>query len=197
MEEMPTAEKVVTEAQAGRGSEAIADAARIRDPSLRAQSYERTARVSVKEDPSIASDAVAKMLETADKLDAYRQSQFYRSAIDLQLRLGDAASARRTTEKGLAVAARIYREDSNSDDPNTVLKAFWPSTNAYCGLLRLAGRISPPWAMTLLKEIDDPELKVAAETALVGALLDVPIGSSLVMVNKKTGYSRRLSRDPS
>ena len=196
MAEMPMADKVVAQATAGHESEAIAAAAGIRDLALRAQCYERIARVAAQKHSSAAAEALAKRLDTADKLDGARQSQFYGSAIDVHLQLGDAAAAKSITEKGFAVAARIYADDSNSDDPNTALKAFWPSTNAYCGLLRQAARISPVWAVALLKEIEDPEVKVAAETTLAGAWLDAPIGSSMTMVMKKKGHSTSTRPDP-
>jgi hypothetical protein len=87
------------------------------------------------------------------------------------------------------LAGKLYAVDSDDDDPNTALKAFWPSTNAYCVLLREAARISPPWAISLLPSIKDPEIRVAAETALAGGWLDAPIGPNTIMTTKKNSNS--------
>jgi len=101
--------------------------------------------------------------------------------------------AKKSIEQGMSVAGKLYQSDSDQDDPNTALKAFWPSTNAYCALLRQAARISHPWAISLLKDIKDPEIKVAAETALAGGLLNAPLGPSTITTTKKNSNSMSLS----
>jgi hypothetical protein len=96
----------------------------------------------------------------------------------------------------LKVAGKLYEKDSDEDDPNTALKAFWPSTNAYCTMVRQAAGISRAWAISLLQSIKDPEIKVAAETALAGGWLQSPTGPSTIMTTKKTSNSMSLgSRD--
>jgi len=81
----------------------------------------------------------------------------------------------------------MYVTDADEDDPNRALKAFWPATDAYCKLLRLAGRISPPWALALLKEVDDAEVRVTVEAALANEWLGSPEGHSVVMTITKKG----------
>jgi hypothetical protein len=96
----------------------------------------------------------------------------------------------------LKVAGKLYEKDSDEDDPNTALKAFWPSTNAYCTMIRQAAGISQTWAISLLQSIKDPEIKVAAETSLAGGWLQSPAGPSTIMTTKKTSNSISLgSRD--
>ena len=95
-------------------------------------------------------------------------------------------------EDGLAVAGKLYHEDSDDDDPNTALKAFWPSTNAYCALLRQAAHVSHTWAISLLQLIKDPAVRVAAETALAGGWLNAPLGPGTMMTTKKSSNSMSL-----
>lgn len=192
MAEWPVAEKIASKADAGHGEEAIADAANIRNPDLKIQAYEHIARATIKKDTPVAASALKKMLTaTADaKLD--RQPEYYTSAAGIFVLIGDPASAKDAVEKGLGSAAQLYKQDTDSDDPNTAFEAFWPSTNAYCVLLRQARRISEAWAVTLLKEIDNPEIRFAAEAAMAGSALNVPESRATIITSKRQGFKMSL-----
>jgi tetratricopeptide (TPR) repeat protein len=194
MAEMSRVQKLVADAEAGHAPDAMANAPSISDPDLRAQLYQGIARVTWKKQGSIATSAIDKMLDVADKLEPARQLNSYRAAADIYLQMGETDSAKKMIEKGLAIADKVYQADTNADDPNKALKAFWPSTDAYRGLLRQAGAISPAWALTLLKEISDPEVKVAAESSLAGSWLNVPMGMTIVQTSKKNGTSMRMNQ---
>jgi hypothetical protein len=191
--EAPAAQKAAAAADAGHEDEAMSQAANIRDPNLRAQTYEYIARVSAKEHSSKAGHAIDKMLDAAGKLDPDQAFPFYVSAAEIYEEIGETEGAKSSIERGLDVAQELLKSDSDDDDPNTALKAFWPSTNAYCKLLREAARISPPWAISLLRTIQDPEVRVSAETALAGGWLGAPIGPSTTMTSKKGSSSFSLS----
>ena len=195
MDERPLAEKVASKADAGHAADAIADAANIGNPDLRVQALEYIARATMKKDATVAASALAKMLTAVEKLNLDRQPGYYSSAAGIFIAIGDLKSAREAIEKGLASTAQLYKQDTDSDDPNTALEAFWPSTNAYCVLLRQASRISETWAVGLLKEIDNPEIRVAAETAIAGSALDVSESRATIITVKRNSFRMSLGAD--
>jgi hypothetical protein len=186
MSEQTTAQKAAAKADGGHLGEAMSDAANIVDLNLRAQVYEYIARVASKTHDSAARSAVKSMLEVAEKLEPREAFRYYGAGAEIDMEMGDADDAKQSVEAGLKVAGKLYERDSNDDDPNTALKAFWPSTNAYCTMLRQAAQISQAWAISLLPSIKDPEIKVAAKTALAGAWLKAPIGPSTIMTTNKS-----------
>ncbi|HEY6254107.1 MAG TPA: hypothetical protein VI685_29485 [Candidatus Angelobacter sp.] len=189
MAEMPSAQKAAAKVDSGHTDGAIADAANITDLSLRAQTYEYIARVASAKNDSAAGTALEKMLQVADKLGPKDAFPYYSSAADIYLRLKQIDEAKNSIEAGLDVADKLYKTDADDDDPNTALKAFWPSTNAYCAMLRHAGPISHAWASSLLRRIRDPEIRVAAETELAGGWLNAPTGPITMMITKKNSSS--------
>jgi 2C-methyl-D-erythritol 2,4-cyclodiphosphate synthase len=183
--EMPSAQKAAAQADAGNTDDALSQASTITDGNLRAQTYEYIARAAAKNDPKAATNAIKAMLDAADKLQRSQAFEYYASAAAIYMKMDEIDDAKKTVEAGLAVAGKLYKDDSDADDPNTALKAFWPSTNAFCTMLREAARVSPTWSMSLLQDIRDPALKVAAEIALAGGWLDAPTGPSTTMTVKK------------
>lgn len=115
---------------------------------------------------------------------AHQRPQLLLDAFSLYRQMSDEDSAKRVVERGLTMADRLYAVDSNPDDPNKALKAFWPSTNAYRDFLRAAGKISPLWAMGILKEIKDSELRAAVESALAQEWLDIRRGRMMMQVSR-------------
>jgi len=194
MLEIPQAQKFVSDAEAGKGAEAIDNAGSIRNVSVRAQCYEQIARVTFKKQPSVAGRSIEKMLDTAENLELVAQLHYYLAASDMYVQLGDNSSAKETIQKGLALADKLYRKDSNPDDPNKAVKVFWPSTNAYSRLVWKAAQISPHWALTLLGEIDDREIRVAAEAAIASALFKIQPEQSTIITSNKNHNS--ISTEP-
>ena len=95
----------------------------------------------------------------------------------------------------MALADKAYKNDANADDPNKALKAYWPSTEGYRGFLRVASKISPTWAATLLKDIADPEVKVSAEAAMALQYMGMSSGRSEVITAKKDQMNVMMSRE--
>ena len=193
MLEVPAAQKVAATADSGHMSDAVSDASSIRDTSLRAQIYEYIARHAATKQDSAADDAVENMLHAAEKLQPSEAFPYYGTASEIYIKINRIDDAKESVEAGLKVAGKLYEKDSDEDDPNTALKAFWPSTNAYCTMIRQAAGISQTWAISLLQSIKDPEIKVAAETSLAGGWLQSPAGPSTIMTTKKTSNSISLS----
>jgi hypothetical protein len=193
MLEKPAAQKVAAKADSGHLSDAVSDAANIQDSNLRAQIYEYIARHAVAKHDSAADDAVENMLHAAEKLQPGEAFPYYGTASEIYIKLNRIDDAKESIEAGLKVAGKLYEKDSDEDDPNTALKAFWPSSNAYCAMIRQAAGISQAWALSLFQGIKDHEIKVAAETALAGGWLQSPTGPSTIMTTKKASNSISLS----
>lgn len=195
MAERPLAERAAAKADGGHADEALADAAMIGNPDLKAQAFEHIARAASKKDARAAASALGKMLTAVESVKLDRQPGYYASAAGIFLRMGSIESAKDAVEKGLGSAAQLYKQDTDSDDPNTAFAAFWPSTNAYCMLLREANRISGTWAARLLKEIDDPEIRFAAETAIAGSALEIPAARATIITEKRASFRMSLGPD--
>jgi hypothetical protein len=185
MADMHRVQKLTAEAESDHAAEAIAKVPSIGTPSLRGAAYNNIAHVTMNDHPATARECVEKLLETGEKLPPFFRLMGMRAAIDVYMHMGDFDDAKSVIEKAMSVANEVYREDANPDDPNKALKAYWSATDGYRALLRQAARISPQWSMTLLNEIRDPEVKVASEAAIAGAWLGVPMGQSIVMIDKK------------
>ncbi len=182
--EMQRMAKIVQDAEA-HPQDALANAATLTNPDMRAQAYSSIARVTAKKNASVARSALEKQLEIASQLEPMQQIVSLGSAVESYLVLGQPDDARKVIERGFSAAEKLYKQDTDADNPNTALKAYWPSAEAWRSFLRLAGKISPVWALSLLKEIPDPEIKVASETALASAWLDLPPGQVVMMSNSK------------
>jgi hypothetical protein len=178
--------KIMQDAQA-HPQDALANAATLTDPGVRSEAYGAIARAAGKKNASVTRQALEKQLDTVPKLDSMQQIMALRSAVSTYLLLEQPDDARKVIERGLAAAEKLYKEDSDPDAPNTSLKAYWPSAEAWRSFLRLAGKISPAWALSLLKDIPDEEIKVAVETALASSWLDLPAGQTIIMSSGKNG----------
>jgi hypothetical protein len=195
MAEQPLAEKIAAKADSGYADEAIAEATTISNPDLKVQALEHIAWAVTRKDPRVAASALGKMLAAVEKVKLDRQPGYYASASGIFLTLGDPESAKNAIEKGLGSAAQLYKQDTDSGDPNTAMAAFWPSTNAYCMLLRQARQISELWTFKLLKEIDNPQLRSAAEIAVASSALNVPESRTIIITSKRKSFSMSLGAD--
>jgi tetratricopeptide (TPR) repeat protein len=192
--EMQQVSKIAAEAEK-HPRDALAMCAAVSNPNLRAQALLMIARSTWKNDSSIAREALQKFIELSPNLEVAQQVMSLSSAADIYLNMGETDDAKSVIEKGLAAAETAYKKDSNADDPNKALKAYWPSAEAYRGMLRLAVRISPVWATNLAKEISDPEMKVVAQIAMASSLLDIPAGASVIMNANKQGTTMNMSME--
>jgi tetratricopeptide (TPR) repeat protein len=192
--EMQQVSKIAAEAEK-HPRDALAMCAGISNPGLRSQALLMIARSTWKNDSSIAREALQKFIELTPKLEIAQQVMSLSTAANIYLNMGETDNAKGVIEKGLAAAETAYKKDSNADDPNKALKAYWPSAEAYRGMLRLAVRISPVWAANLAKEISDPEMKVVAQIAMAASLLDIPTGSTMIMNANKQGTNMSMSME--
>ncbi len=183
---MQQAQKIMEDATK-HPQDALANAAALPDTRLRAETYMGIAHANAKKNSSATKQALEKLMDLVPELDLTQQMMVTSSAAKLYLELDETASARRVVEKGMSIADKIYKQDTNSDDPNKALKAYWPSAEAYRSFLRVAARISPAWALQLTNEITDQDMKGLVQIALAQTWLDVPEGSRTIMRTTKSG----------
>jgi hypothetical protein len=178
--------KVVEDA-AKHPDDALASAGAIPDVSMRTRAYMGIAQVCAKTHASVTRQALEKVLDSMDGLDVMQQAMNIGSIAKLYLELDDTASAKKAIEKGMEIAEKAYKQDTNSDDPNKALEAYWPSADVYRNMLRTAAKISAPWALDLLKDISDPQMKGMGQIALAQSLLDIPPGETTIQTQTASG----------
>jgi hypothetical protein len=185
-EETARLQKIVADAEA-HPADALANAATLSVPEYKVNALEGIARATWKKNPGVAKSALKQMLETLPQLEPQRQTLSWQAAAGMYREMGEAAEARKTIEKGLEAAAKLYKQDTDANDPNQALEAYWPSANAYAGLLRVAAEMDPNWALEQLKELPDDQLKTLARIAMANALLGQPVGQVMIVSAKKDG----------
>lgn len=186
--QMERMQRIVADTEA-HPKDALANVATLTSPEMKAAALEGIARATWKKDSSVARSALKQLLETLPQLGLQQQILPARAAAGLYLEMGEAVEARKTIEKGMESAAKLYKQDTDADDPNKALKAYWPSAGAYVGLLRLAGEIAPDWAQEQLKEVPDDDIRALAQIAMASALLGQPAGPVMIVSQKKDGVN--------
>jgi len=186
--EMERMQKIVADA-ATHPQDALANVAMLTSPEMKVGALEGIARANSKKNPSVARSALKQLLETMPQLDLQQQVLPARAAATLYLEMGEPGEARKTIEKGMESAAKLYKQDTDADDPNKALKAYWPSASAYVGLLRAAAEMAPEWAQEQLKEVPDDDIRAVAQIAMAAALLGRPPGQVTIVSQKKDGVN--------
>ncbi len=173
--------------------DALANAASLQSPLIKVSAYMSIAQATWKKQPSVAHQALEKAADGIDKLDDDQQMTQYDSVARMYLRMGDTDSAKKYLEKGMDTAAKIFKADSNADDPNQAPRAYWPSVVGWRKTLSLASEISPLWAATLLKEIPDDEARTLGQLGIATALLNAQSSETAVMTVTKSDNKMMLS----
>jgi hypothetical protein len=184
--EMERMQRIVADA-GPHPQDALANVATLTSPDMKVQALQAIARVTWKKNPSVAKSALKQLLETVPQLQPLQQALPMRAAAALYWQMGEAGEARKAIEKGLESAGKLYKLDTDADDPNKALKAYWPSAGTYVGLLQVAGEIAPDWAQEQLKEVPDEEIRALAQIAMASALLGQPLGPVTIVSQKKDG----------
>ncbi len=127
--EMERMQRIVADAEA-HPLDALANVATLTSPEMKLGALQGIARAAWKKNPSAAKSALRQLLETLPQLDAQQQVLPARAAASLYLGMGETGEARKTIEKALESAAKLYKQDTDADDPNQALKAYWPSAAA-------------------------------------------------------------------
>ena len=159
----------------------------LRGMTFKSQALEGIARANLKRNPSAAKDALDELRKSLEGLPLREQATYLSTAADLYLQLGEKDTAEKTVGEGLKIADKLFQEDSDANDPNQALKAYWPSADAWRRFLGVANKISPRLALTGLKEISDPEMRTIESIYLARAWAGVPLGMTVVAVQNKKG----------
>ncbi len=192
MGEAQRSEQIVDDS-ASHPNDALAAAITL-SPGLRVQTYVGIARQNVKKDTSVAKSALGKALDSLADVPPQQQMMSIGDIVSLYQQLGETDSAKKAIEKGMDIAAKLYKTDTNADDPNTAPKAYWPSTNAWRTMLDRAAAISPEWAVSLLKDIPDDDIRNYDQIAIAEGMLGVPRGGFETMTITKNNVSMMVSQ---
>jgi len=153
--------------------------------SPRAQALQQIAKINAKDSPSSAKQALDELRKIIVDLPLRNQIQFLSTAANIYLQIGEKESAEAVVAEGFKVAEKLLAKDTNADDPNKALKAWWPSADAYCRFMQVEARISQRSAAKILKEIGDPEIRTSASIVFSRSLLDLPMKRFIVVEQRK------------
>jgi hypothetical protein len=155
--------------------------------SPRGRALEAIAKANLKDHPAIAKQATDELRKMAEDLSGEAQAMYLASAANLYLQLGDNDTAERVVSAGFKAAEKMLEEDANADDPNTALKAWWPSTDAYRRFVEIETKISHRSTANILKEIKDSEIRTVESIMVARTLLGVPMAQFTIARSTKSG----------
>jgi hypothetical protein len=186
-EQVSRRQRQIEEAVTKDPEQAIADALGLplasnlspRSKSPRAEALLTIAQMTVGSHPSASGKALEELRKTLTDTPLVQQARLIISLTEIYIQLGDCESARDAVKDGLKIAEKLYRHDSDVPDINQVIKAKWPSANAWRGLVSLAARISPAFASQVLSEIPDPEIATLEKVEVGKTLLGSTSGVTL------------------
>jgi hypothetical protein len=164
--------------------EALAQAAAL-EPEPRSMALEGIARVTAQRDANIARKALDQLTDSVKAVEVEAQARHLTNAAEIYLRMHDKASATRAIERGAEAAEKLYERDSDKDAGNQALKVYWPSSGAWKRLIRFATRISEDFAVSLVNDISDPEIRATQRLALAAEWLGVPPDGTVTIVSQK------------
>lgn len=155
---------------------------------VRADTLERIADAVSRKNPDLAKQALGRVTALSPKLKSEEQRAKYMiSAAELYLAMGDREDARAALEIASQAVAELYKKDSDKDDPNTALKAFWPSAIMWQHLVSMANKISADASASILKSITDQDIRLLATLGLEGDKLGLPPMPIMTVTSHKAG----------
>ncbi len=168
--------------------ESLGIALGIADDSTRLRTLILVARATQKNSPNVCKSALDKVVEQSDRVPPHEGANALVDAGRLYLKIEDKDSVKKVIERGGALAEKLYQTDTDSDDPNEALKAYWPSVNAWTNFARLAAEVSPEAALKMVNDITDDEIRPVIRVALAASWLGAPSGSAVVLSDTKKGF---------
>jgi hypothetical protein len=148
-----------------------------------------------KDKPMIARSALQEVVKSADGLDPADKIDHYVDAARYYIKLEDNEEAQKLLEKCPSFANDAIHQDTNADNPNKALKAYWPSANSWRKIVQTANQISPDLPNQLIKEISDPEIKVLTQVDLAKAVVGAPNGQIIVAIQRGKQNSMMMTDD--
>src|SRR5947209_4366182 len=193
-EAMRQAEKIVSDA-GQNPTQAIAQAAAL-PASIgnmrlcpRAQALDGIAQQVWKDSPSAAKQALDELRKLLPDLPLQLQIHYLASAANMYLKLNDQESAEKAVTEGFKLADKVLEKDNNPDKPNSALKAWWPSVDAYRRFIEVETKISQRKALKFLTEIKDPEIRTVESIMVSRSMLGIPVKRTMIVERSKSGNS--------
>ena len=156
----------------------------------RVEAYLGIARLLTKKNPSVADDALEQMAESLKHMTSppYQITGQWLEGIAIAREMNKPDLVLNLFRSGMEQADRLRDQDNDPDDPNTAIKAFWPSVCAYSVLVQNAAQISPQTALRRIQEIKDPEILLLLEVKLADKQLGGDAVGSSAMVHKRLSH---------
>ena len=193
-EAMRKAEKIVSDASQNP-TQAIAQAAALPSyaqdmrVSPRAKALDGIAQQVWKDNPGAARQALDEIQKVLPDLPPQVQAQYLASAANMYLKLDEQDSAEKAVTEGFKIADKILEQDTNADNPNSALKAWWPSVDAYRRFIEVETKISQRKAIKILTEIKDPEIRTVESVMVSRSVLGMPVKRVMIMERSKSKNS--------
>jgi hypothetical protein len=154
----------------------------------RAEALLKIARAAMEKSPSAARDALEGMSESLSNVEptGRRSSRdYWAEGIEIAAKIREVDLAKKLLRGGMGQVEKLKSEDTDSDDPNLALKAWWPSTAVLSRLMTAASSISSQTALDAIREVADPEVRLFCQVRLANQELGVRMGRSVVMMSRK------------
>ncbi len=136
------------------------------DTMPRADTLEALAHATVDSSPKVAESALEELGRTIEDIPPLGKVPYLADMAVLYRRLGRKSDAKKAANAGLKAAEVLYGEDSDGEDPNQALKAYWPSTAAWHLFLVIMEGVSEQPIDQLVAEIPDSEIRTHESIAL-------------------------------
>jgi len=161
--------------------------------SPRSHALEEIAKVNSVGNPGAAKQALDELRKIIPDLAPRIQVQALSTAARIYLQIGEKDSAQAVVLEGFKAAEKMLTKDTDANDPNKALKAWWPSADAYRRFVEVQTKISMRSVAKILKEIGDPEIRNSASIMVSRSLLDLPTRRFIVVEQTKNGNSTSIS----
>jgi len=158
------------------------------DLAPRAEALLKIARAAKEKSPSAARDALEGMSESLRNFEPTGQRgprDYWAEGIEIAIKVREIDLAKKLLKEGMSQVEKLKSKDTDSDDPNLALKAWWPSTAMLSGLITAASRISSLTALDATREVSDPEIRLFCQVGLANRQVGAPIGRTVVLMNRK------------
>ena len=122
-------------------------------------------------DSDAASKGLTELRSVLGQLNSLHAGRIASQMADTYVKLGRVEEAEKIIAEGLKIADKLYESDTDGDDPNLALKAAWPSAGLWRKLIIISTKISIEYAVKIMNEIPDQEIRSFEQVGLANALL--------------------------
>jgi len=161
----------------------------------RADALLAVAKATMKKNPSAAKAALEEMAEALKSgVHPYGAMENWTEAMKVARQIDDGDLALSLFRSGMDQADQLAKEDTDSDDPNIALKAWWPSVSAAWQLVRAASAVSPAGTLERVRETKDQETLLLLEIALANKGLGAHEDQLITSVQKRKNQAKSWSQ---